>query len=80
MEIMTIVGIRRVDFKDQQGKHIDGYSLYYTMEADDVNGLSAGKLFVPVERAASLKLPQPGENVEVMYDRYGKPVKFTVVG
>lgn len=80
MEIMTVVGIRRIDFTDESGKRINGYSIYYTMEADGVVGLTAGKLYLPVEKAANMVIPQPGEKVEVMYDRYGKPVKFTVVG
>lgn len=80
MEIMTVVGIRRIDFTDDSGKRINGYSIYYTMEADGVVGLTAGKLYLPAEKAANMVIPQPGEKVEVMYDRYGKPVKFTVVG
>lgn len=79
MEVMTIVGIRRVDFTDESGKRINGYSLYYTMEADGVIGLTAGKIFISADKAAGSPIPQPGEKVEVMYDRYGKPSKFTVI-
>jgi len=80
MEIMTIVGIRRIDFTDDSGKRINGYSIYYTMDAEGVIGQAAGKIYLSAEKASGMTLPNPGDKVEVMYDRYGKPVKFTVVG
>lgn len=77
MEILTIVGKREVNFKDDQGKVIDGISFYFTMEADGVTGVMTGKLFLSRERCNRLdKLPGIGEKVAVVYDRYGKPTEF----
>lgn len=77
MEILTIVGKREVNFKDDQGKVIDGISFYFTMEADGVIGVMTGKLFLSRERCSRLdKLPGIGEKVAVVYDRYGKPTEF----
>lgn len=76
MEIMTIVGMRYVDFKDDSGKQVSGYSLYYTMKADRVEGVIAGKLFISDDRAAGMVMPEVGQTYEVFYDRYGRPNKF----
>lgn len=78
MEIMTIVGKRYVNFKDDSGKQVSGWSLYYTMKADHVEGVIAGKLFISDERAGTLILPDVGKTYEVSYDRYGRPNKFAV--
>lgn len=79
MEIMNVVGTRYVNFKDDSGKQIDGWSIYYTMKADGVTGLIAGKMFVSSQRAESLVLPQVGSTYEVNYDRYGRPTRFDLV-
>lgn len=79
MDIITIVGIRHVDFTDDKGKQVAGYSLYYTMQADGVDGVMSGKMFVSDDKARTLTIPAVGSTVEVSYDRYGRASKFTVV-
>lgn len=77
MEILTIVGKREVNFQDDAGKKIDGVSFYFTMEADGVIGVMAGKLFLSRDRVNRLeRVPAVGEKVAVSYDRYGKPTEF----
>lgn len=78
MEIMTIVGKRDVSFTDQKtGSLVEGVSFYFTMEADGVDGLMAGKLYLTLDRIKRLeRIPKVGEKVAVSYDRYGKPSEF----
>lgn len=76
MEKMTIVGKRYVNFKDDSGKVVTGWSIYYTMAADGVIGVMAGKMFISDDRASSMILPDVGKSYEVFYDRYGRPNKF----
>lgn len=79
MEIMKIVGIRHVDFTDDRGRNVKGYSLYYTMQSDGVEGEMTGKMFLSDEKVAIIRLPPVGSTVEVLYDRYGRASKFTVI-
>lgn len=79
MEIINVVGKRHVDFTDDHGKRIAGYSLYYTMKSDGVEGVMSGKMFISDEKASQLALPPVGTTCEVVYDRYGRASKFTVV-
>lgn len=73
MEIMKIVGCRSVHFTDDSGRPVDGVSFYYEQEADGVEGVMAGKLFVSEKVLENLTfVPSPGEEVEVYYNKYGK--------
>lgn len=79
MEIMTIVGRKHVDFTDDSGKHIAGWSLFYTMRDDRTEGLMTGKMFIPDAKAAGMTIPSPGDECEVLYDRYGRASRITVL-
>lgn len=79
MEIMTIVGRKHVDFTDDKGKHIAGWSLFYTMKDDRTEGLMTGRHFITDEKAANITIPSPGDECEVLYDRYGRVSRITVV-
>lgn len=77
MEKMEIVGVREVNFKDDNGRQVAGVSLYYLMDDDRTNGKLAGKLFISTQRRQVMTyFPGPGEEVVVNYDRYGRPVEF----
>lgn len=79
MEIINVVGKRRVDFVDDKGKCVVGTTLYYTMKSDGVEGVMSAKMFISDEKASQVPLPPVGTTVEVSYDRYGRASKFTVV-
>ena len=79
MEIVFVVGRTHVDFTDNSGKRICGWSIYYTMQDDRTEGVMCGKYFVSDEKAASLDIPSPNTKCEVSYDRYGRPSRFTVI-
>lgn len=79
MEFIIVVGRKHVDFTDDKGKVIKGWSIYYNMQDDRTEGLMAGKMFISDEKAAGMEIPAPGTKVEVHYDRYGRPAKFVTV-
>lgn len=81
MEQVIIIGIQSVNFKDEKdGKTIVGTSFFYTQEKDNVQGLSAGKMFVSIEKSARLHYtPQVGDTVRVFYNRFGKPEDFELI-
>lgn len=80
MEKIDIVGLRDVNFTDDNGRTVDGTSVFYLVSADGVEGKMAGKLFVSRERRKQLSFfPSVGDTVAVSYDRYGKPTDFVLV-
>lgn len=81
MEVMTFVGRRFVNFTDDKGKQITGWSLFYTMPSDGVEGLMSGKMFISEDKVTqnNIQLPKPGEKCEVYYDRYGRPQSFNPI-
>lgn len=80
MEKLTVVGLRSVDFVNDNGRAVKGYSVYYTMDDPDVNGMMASKLFVKHARWDGLRVkPVPGSTYMVFYDRYGRVANFELV-
>ena len=78
-ELMTIVGARYVNFKDDSGKHVEGYTLYYTQEPTDetTQGLICGKQFISANRVPYV--PVIGDQVVFRYNKYGKIAAVEVV-
>lgn len=72
----TLIGVRRVDFTDQQSnRKISGYSLYLTYAAEGVQGVEATKQFVSDEFCASLQVSPPalvGKSLNVDFNTRGK--------
>lgn len=79
MEIIEIVGKKHVDFTDDTGKRICGWSIYYLMNDDRTEGKMCGKMFLSEEKVKTLSLPAVGTTCEVSYDRYGRASKFVAV-
>ena len=80
MEKIDIVGLRDVNFTDDNGRTVDGTSVYYLISVDGVQGKMSGKLFVSRERRKQLSFfPSVGDTVMVSYDRRGKAIDFQPV-
>ena len=71
MEIYDVVGFRKVDITDEKG-HIEGYSVYVTFSpsSDDFVGLMTDKVFIRSKYVSYL--PQLGDRIRLIYNRYGK--------
>lgn len=71
-EVLFIVGFRNVSFKDERGRQIEGYTLYWQQEPDDdkVTGVIAGKQFISSQYVDYV--PCIGDKVIFRYNKYGK--------
>lgn len=74
-----IVGRKHVDFTDDSGKRICGWSIFYTMKDDRTEGVMAGKMFISDAKAQEMEIPSVGVEYEVFYDRYGRANSFKPV-
>lgn len=80
MDIIKIIGIKDTSFTSQEGKQIDGVNYFYTMRDEKVQGLMAGKLFITSDNLPTFSIqPELGQEVQVVYNRFGKPDDFLPV-
>ena len=67
-----VVGYKRADFKPKDSdSEIKGINLFVTYKRNDVQGDACERLFVSDNRAGTY-LPKVGDEVEIVYNRYGK--------
>ena len=78
-ERVHIVGFRNVSFKDESGRQIEGYTLYWQQEPEDdkVTGLICGKQFISSQYVPYI--PVLGDCVIFRYNKYGKIGSVEVV-
>lgn len=73
MDIINIVGTRNTSFTAQDGRQINGMSVFFTMPDDHVKGLMTGKHFISLDALDGFAVrPAVGARVQVVYNRYGK--------
>lgn len=72
MEIYDVVGFKKVDFKDKDGKQIKGFSLHLArpFDADNAAGTEVRKEFISSQYVSYV--PSVGDHVKLIYNRYGK--------
>lgn len=72
----TIIGVNSMSFKGRDGNLVEGMNLYATTPLDPAkggSGCSAEKFFLSQARLAELDfVPRVGDEVEVLYNRFGK--------
>lgn len=77
MEKWKIVGFRKVQFTDPQGRNVSGFSLFLARPAQspDVVGLETQKIFI----SSAYVDYNPVENqlVNIAFNRYGKVASVT---
>lgn len=78
MEMVQVVGMRSVSFKDQNDGHeVSGVSLYFLLDHPQVEGKMADKAFISSQRLQDMSyMPKVGEECWVDYDRRGKVSRF----
>lgn len=80
MDEITCVGLRQVDFVNNEGERVSGTSVFYTQQDDNVEGVAAGKLWVPGDKWFDLKVrPKVGGKYIVFYNKKGKVHSFADV-
>lgn len=80
MDTIKIIGIKDTSFTSQDGKQINGVNYFYTMRDNNVQGLMAGKLFISSDNLTAFTVqPELGQDVRVVYNRFGKAEDFLPV-
>lgn len=70
---MKVIGIRSSSFTASDGQQISGQNIYLTGPLEKGEGLEALRVFVTMEKLANWPYrPKVGDEVEVVYNRYGK--------
>lgn len=70
---MKIIGIRPSSFTGSDGKTVSGQNIYLTYPLENGEGSGAERVFVTVEKVSQWPYrPKVGDEVEVVYNRYGK--------
>lgn len=75
---MRIIGFKNVDFKTKEGDQIKGVSLFCLTEEEGVEGTACERVFVTDQKANGWK-PTVGEEIEVVYNKYGKVDRVIVM-
>lgn len=73
MEIFTLVGMRRVNFKGQDGNPVDGLNLFFQYSDRNITGYGTEKIFISAAKFNDVSfMPQIGDNCQLLYNKYGK--------
>lgn len=67
----TVLGKKSVSFTTNDGKVINGTTLYVAFDADGVEGMAADKLFVTTEKMPKKNIVV-GSDIDVYFNRFGK--------
>ena len=79
---MKIIGYKRNDFTSKEGAVITGMNLYlaYPVAGPEAEGMVAERIDVSDGKLAKCGYkPRVGDEVTVVYNRYGKPEAITKV-
>lgn len=78
---MKIIGIRPSSFTGTDGQQVNGLNIYMTGPLDKGEGLEALRVFVTSDKVSAWPYrPHVGDEVEVVYNRYGKCQEIVQLG
>lgn len=79
---MKVIGIRKVEFDAQDGKHVSGVTLYCSYPiTKNGEGVGVDKLFLSDAKLGYCGyVPELGDEINVQYNRYGNVDSVTPVG
>lgn len=70
---MKIIGIRPSSFTGNDGVQVNGLNIYMTEPLEKGEGLEALRVFVTADKVSNWPYrPKVGDEVEIIYNRYGK--------
>lgn len=73
---MKVVGFEDKRFKFDDGKTVSGQFIYLSEERDGVTGMACERVFLSDNKLSGY-IPVIGDEVEVSYNRFGKPQRIT---
>ena len=71
---MTLLGIQTVSGKNKEGKAYSGYRLHFSYPIDKKYGEGTAVENVYISDHYLEEMPKLGDDVNVLYNRYGRPV------
>lgn len=77
--MVKVIGYRDVGFTAQSGEFVEGRTYFLGKDIDTQHGMgvSAEKIFVTDSKLKKFSyMPEIGEAVEVVYNKYGKVIDF----
>lgn len=83
--MIKVIGIRRLDYKNKDGRSVKGYSFYLSEDVENVIGVSAFNSFLsdeaiqPLLNVVGSAEKLLGMNVDLSYNRYGRLTGMKVV-
>ena len=70
---MKVIGFYEKSFTGSDGTLIEGVNIYYSFPLKSGTGFGSSKVFVSSNRLSSLGYyPSIDDDIEILYDRYGK--------
>lgn len=78
---MKIIGIRPSNFTGNDGQYVSGQNIYMTYPLENGEGMGADRVFVTSDKVSAWPYrPHVGDEVEVIYNRYGKCQEIVQLG
>ena len=79
---MKVIGLKPSNFDTPDGKHIEGFNLYcvYPMSGDKGIGDCAERIYLTLDKLVKCGYtPKVGDEINVTYNRFGKPETINLV-
>lgn len=83
--MIKVIGIRRLDYKNKDGRAVKGYSFYLSEDVENVIGVTAFNSFLsdeaiqPLLNVVGSAEKLLGMNVDLSYNRYGRLTGMKVI-
>ena len=74
--MVTVIGVRKVNFTTQDGNIVKGRTVYIGFEANDVDGMQTDKVFLSDTKFGTVDIAV-GLDYNIFYNRYGKVESMT---
>lgn len=72
-DVFTLVGMKDVDFKGQDGSQVKGWNLFFTYSDKYITGVGVDKIFVSDKKFSEVSfMPEIGKECRLLYNKYGK--------
>lgn len=72
-DVYTLVGMRDVSFKGNDGSQVSGQNFFLTYENDKITGVGVEKIFISNSKFADLTfVPELNDQCRLLYNKYGK--------
>lgn len=72
-DVFTLVGMKDVNFKGQDGSQVSGWNLFFTYDDPYITGVGVDKIFIGNKKFGEVSyMPEIGSKCRLLYNKYGK--------